>query len=92
MALRENYRLDFYSDFRLVDQSLPKDKFIDIEADFKQFYIKKVRNEEEIAADRKAGKKETSDHAIYKCALQWKNRIGMTSKQLFEPKEGDNRW
>ena len=33
-----------------------------------------------------------SSEKIYKCSLQWKNRIGMTSKQEFKPKEGKNRW
>ena len=42
VALRENGQLDFYSDFRLVDQSLATEKFIKIECDFKQFYFIKT--------------------------------------------------
>ena len=35
VAIRENGQLDFYSDFRLVDQSLEGENFVDIECDFK---------------------------------------------------------
>ena len=41
VALRKNQQLDFYSDFRLVDQSLEGEKYFDIECDFKQFYVKR---------------------------------------------------
>ena len=53
VAIRENGQLDFYSDFRLVDQSREGQVFIDIECDFKQFYIKKQKTKEEIAANSK---------------------------------------
>ena len=41
VALRQNGQLDFYSDFRLVDQSLEGEMYLDIECDFKQFYVKR---------------------------------------------------
>ena len=66
--------------------------FTDIEADFKQFYIRRHRNNAEIEADREKDSKEIFAWRLYKVALHWKNRIGMTSKLAFQPKEGKDRW
>ena len=51
MALREDNSIDFYSDYRLVDQEVNKDgKYsgVQIEVDFKSFYIKKELLENQI--------------------------------------------
>ena len=59
VAIRENGQLDFYSDFRLVDQSLAEEKFVDIECDFKNFYIKRKVGD---------GLGELSAATLFKCA------------------------
>jgi hypothetical protein len=45
VALRSDLSLDFYSDFRHVDSSNKGEKYTEIDADYKQFYIKKYSEE-----------------------------------------------
>ena len=81
VALREDDSLDFYSDFRHVDSSNKGDRFTEIATDFKQFYIKKWTGEKTKKVDTPLGKIEETvqTYEVFKCALQWRNRIGRSS-------------
>ena len=50
IVVRENGRVEFYSDFILVNEYYnPKLQCIDIATDFNQFFLKFVKNADEIS-------------------------------------------
>ena len=52
VAVRENGRFEVYSDFMLVHEYYdPKLQCVDIETDFNQFYLKFVKNADQVAND-----------------------------------------
>ena len=72
VALRENGRLDFYSDFRLVDQSLEGETYTDIQCDFKQFYFRRqgsVSTTSKKGNKIKVGHQSLSASDLFKSAL-----------------------
>ena len=52
LVVRENGRIEFYSDFILVNEYFnPKHQCIDIATDFNQFYLKFVENADKVDRD-----------------------------------------
>ena len=83
IAIRENGRIEFYSDFILVNEyTNPRLQCIDIESDFDKFYLKFVMNADEVTEDTK---EENLKLQIRYVRHLWRNRISFsTTKKMVQ--------
>ena len=90
--LRENGRVETYSDFMLTDETtVEESQIIDIETDFEYFYIKSLKDavQEEDDAALIEKKNEQFEFEMRKIKHSWRNRVGYNTSQ---PVKNIDKW